>query len=113
MSNQFLLYINDFLDDDICNITIYAKDTTVYSKCDQASDVRQQLELDSELRSDLLDTVDSGKKRFVDLNDRRNKIDLFDQFNNSATICVKIDRSVIKGKSSFKLLGVSFFIRLG
>ena len=48
-----LLYINDFLDDVICNIVIYADDTTLYSKCDQASDLWQQLELASELESDL------------------------------------------------------------
>ena len=35
----FLLYINDLLDDIICNIATYADDTTLYSKCDQASDV--------------------------------------------------------------------------
>ena len=40
----FLLYINDLLDDVICNIAIYADDTTLYSKCDQASDLWQQLE---------------------------------------------------------------------
>ena len=34
----FLLYINDLPDDAICNIAIYADDTTFYSKCDQASD---------------------------------------------------------------------------
>ena len=45
----FLLYINDLLDDVICNIAIYADDTTLYSKCDQASDLSQQLELASEL----------------------------------------------------------------
>ena len=32
----FLLYINDLPDDVICNIAIYADDTTLYSKCDQA-----------------------------------------------------------------------------
>ena len=35
----FLLYINDLLDNVICNIAIYADDTTLYSKCDQASDL--------------------------------------------------------------------------
>ena len=35
----FLLYINDLLDDIICNITIYADDTSLYSKCNQASDL--------------------------------------------------------------------------
>ena len=52
----FLLYINDLPDDVICNIAIYADDTTLYSKCDQASDLWQQLELASELESDLQDT---------------------------------------------------------
>ena len=49
----FLLYINDLPDDFICNIAIYADDTTLYSKCDQASDLWQQLELASELESAL------------------------------------------------------------
>ena len=31
----FLLYINDLPDDAICDIAIYADDTTVYSKRDQ------------------------------------------------------------------------------
>ena len=58
----FLLYINDLPDDVICNIAIYADDTTLYSKCYQASDLWQQLELASELESDLRDTVDWGRK---------------------------------------------------
>ena len=45
----FMLYINDLPDNVICNIAIYADDTTLYSKCDQASDMWQQLELASEL----------------------------------------------------------------
>ena len=34
----FLLYLNDLSGDVICNIAIYANDTTPYSKFDQASD---------------------------------------------------------------------------
>ena len=52
----FLVYINDLPDDVICNIAIYADDTTLYSQCNQASDLLQQLELASELESDLRDT---------------------------------------------------------
>ena len=58
----FLLYINDLPDDVICDIAIYADDTTLYSKCDQASDLWQQLELASELEFDLRDTVNCGRK---------------------------------------------------
>ena len=45
----FLLYINDFPYDVICDIAIYADDTTLYSQCDQASDLWKQIELVSEL----------------------------------------------------------------
>ena len=43
-SLPFFFNINDFQDDVICNITIYVNDT-IYSKCDQASDLLQELEL--------------------------------------------------------------------
>ena len=49
----FLLYINDLPDDVICDIAIYADDIALYSKCDEASDLWQQLELASEFESDL------------------------------------------------------------
>ena len=35
----FLLYVNDVPDDVICSIAINADDTTLYTKCDQASDL--------------------------------------------------------------------------
>ena len=56
-----LLYINDIPDDVICTIVIYADNTTLYSKCDQASNLWQQLEFASELESGLRDTVDWGR----------------------------------------------------
>ena len=49
----FLLYIKNLLDDIIRDIAICADDTTLYSKCDRASNLWQQLELTSELESDL------------------------------------------------------------
>ena len=49
----FLLCINDLPDDVTCNIVIFADDTTLCSNYDQASDLWQQLELASELESDL------------------------------------------------------------
>ena len=74
----FLLSINDLPDDVICDTAIYADDTTLYSKCDQASDLWQQLELVSELESDLRDTVNWGKKRLVDFNTGKTQRGLFD-----------------------------------
>ena len=49
----FLLYIDDLPDDVICDIAVYADDTTLYSKCDQVFDLWQQLKLTSELEPEL------------------------------------------------------------
>ena len=64
--------INDLPDNVICNIAIYADDTTLYSKCDEAFDLWQQRELASELECDLRDTVDWGKKQLVDFSAGKN-----------------------------------------
>ena len=48
----FPLNINDLPDDVICDISI-CDDTTLYFKCDQASNLWQQLKLASELEFDL------------------------------------------------------------
>ena len=107
----FLLYIND-LPDVICNIAIYTNDTTLYSKCDQASDLWQQLELASELESDPRDTVDWGRKCLVDFNAGKNSTCFFDRSNNTGAIDVKINESVLKEKSSFKMLELTFSSKL-
>ena len=108
----YLLYINDLPDDFICDIAIYPDDTTLYSKCDQASDLWQQLELASDLESDLRDTVVWGKKWLVDFNSRKAQLVSFDQSKNTGSIDVKMDESVLDKKSSFKMLGLTFSSKL-
>ena len=108
----FLLYINDLPDNVICDIAIYADDTNVYSKCDRASDLWQQLELASELESDLRDTVDRGKKWLVDFNAGKTQLVSFDWSNNNSSIDVKMDGSVLEEKSSFKMLGLTLYSKL-
>ena len=108
----FLLYINDFPDNVICNIAIYADDTTLYSKSDQASDLWQKLELASELESDLQDTVDWGRKWLVDFNAGKTQLVLFDRSKNTGAIDVKMDGSVLEEKTSFKMLGLTFSSKL-
>ena len=53
---------------------------TLYCKCDQISDLWQQLKLTSELESDLKDTLD--RKWLVDFNPGKTKLVLFDQSSN-------------------------------
>ena len=108
----FLLYINDLRDDVICNIAIYADDSTFYSKCDQASDWWQQLELASQLESDLRDIVNWGNKWLIDFNAAKTQLVSFDGSNNNGSIDAKMDGSVLEEKSSFKMLGLTFSSKL-
>ena len=104
----FLLYIKDLPDDAICNIVIYAVDTTLYSKCDQASDLWQQLELASELEFGLRDTVNWGRKWLDDFNAEKTQLVSFDHSNNTGAIDVKMDGSHLEENSSFKMLWLTF-----
>ena len=108
----FLLYNNDLPDDVICDIVINADDTTLYSKCDQASDLWQQLELASELEYDLRGLLDWGRKWLVDFNAGKSQLVSFDWPNNTGAIEVKMNGSVLKEKSSCKMIGLYFFSKL-
>ena len=77
------------------------------------SDLWQQLELVSELESDLRDTVNWGKKWLIDFIAWKNQLVLFDWSNNNGSIDVKMDGSVLEEKSSFKMLGLTFSFKLG
>ena len=99
-----LLYMNDLPDDVICDIAIYADDATLYSKCDQASDLWQQLELASELESDLRDTVGWERKWLVDFNAGKIQLVSFDRPNNTGAIDVKMDGPVLEEKSCWDCL---------
>ena len=104
--------MNDLPDNVICNIAIYADDTTLYSNCSQASDLWQQLELASELESDLRDTEDWGRKWLVDFNAGKTQLVSFHRSKNTGAIDVKMDKSVLEEKTSFKMLGLTFSSKL-
>ena len=94
--SPFLLMINDLPVDIICIIAVYADDSTLYSKYKQVSDLWQQLDVASELKSDLQGTIDWGRKWLVDVNTGKTQLVLFYQSNNSAAIDVKINRSFLE-----------------
>ena len=56
--------------------------------------------------------MDWGKKWLVDLNTGKTHLVLFDQFNNTGSIDVKMNGSVLEEKSSFKMLGLTFSSKL-
>ena len=102
----FLLYTNELPDDTVCNMAIYAADTTLYSKCDQASDLLQQPECASELESDLRDAVDLGRKWLVDFNAGKTQGVSFDWSNNTGAIDVKMGGSILRKKHLLRCRGL-------
>ena len=66
----------------------------------------------SELESDPQDAVDWGRKWLVDFNAGKIQLVSFDWSNNTGAIDVKMDGSVLEGKSSFKMQGLTFSSKL-
>ena len=101
----FLLYINELPDDVICNVAIYADDTTLYSECNQASDLWKQLELASKLESDLQDTVDWVRKWLVDFIVGRTQLVFLTGLITPVPLMWKWMDLFIKKNHFFKMLG--------
>ena len=53
-----------------------------------------------------------GKKWLVDFNAGKTQLVLFDRSNNNGSIDAKVDGSVLKEKSLFKMLGLTFSSKL-
>ena len=56
--------------------------------------------------------MDSSKQWLVDFNAVKTQLVSFDQSNNTGSIDVKMDGSVLEEKSSFKMLGLTFSSKL-
>ena len=115
MKSKDLAILGIFYATELSNLTgrdVICDITTLYFKCDQTSDQWQQLELASELESNLRNTVDQGKKWLVNVNDGKSQLLSFDQSNNNGSIDVNIDGSALEEKSSFKILGLTFSSKL-
>ena len=52
--------------------------------------------------------MDWARKWLVHFNIGKTKLVSFEQFNNTDVIDVKMDGSVLEGKTSFKMLGLTF-----
>ena len=95
-------------------ITLSALTMILHStrKCAQVSDLRQQLEVAWDLKSDLWDSVDWGRKWIVHFSSGKIQLVSFDQSNNSGAIGLKMNGSAFEELSSFKMLWLSFSCKL-
>ena len=105
----FLLYIGDRPDNIFCNVDINTDFTTLYTKCELASNLWQQMA--SELEYDLWATLNTAPVSELLISCWKNpQLVLFDRFDNSGAIDVKMDASVFKEEESFRILRLFFFL---
>ena len=60
----------------------------------------------------IYETLDWGKKWLVDINAGKTQLVSFDRSNNNGSMDVKMDGSVLEEKSSFRMVGLTFFSKL-
>ena len=65
-----------------------------------------------ELESDLRGLWTGGKKYLVGFSAGKTQPVLFDRSNNTGSIDVKMNESIVEEKSSFKMLGLTFSSKL-
>ena len=80
------VFFLQYIDVVVCYIAIYAEDTTLYFKLYQTSDLWQQLELPSNLESDLPNITDLCIKCLVDFIVGKTQLVRYDRSNNSGAI---------------------------
>ena len=89
------------------SVVLLSMTNSLYSKCDQASDLWQQLELPSELEYALWDAVVWSRKWLI-----LSQLASFDRSNKIGPIDMKMDGSVLEEKSSFNMLELTFSLKL-
>ena len=77
----------------------------LYSKCDQTFNPWLQLELASELESDLRDIVDWDRKWLDDFNAGKIQMVSFERINNTGATDVKINGSILGEKIILRCWG--------
>ena len=108
----FLLYINNPSDDVICDIAIYADDTTLYSNCDRHLICR--VGFNWLLNWNLWDTGVGHEVScwFQCLKNSTVFLFFFNGSNNTDVIDIRMDWFILEEKSSFKMPGLIFSSKL-
>ena len=92
----FLLYSNDLPDGVICNIAIYADDNTLYSKCDQPSDLWATTRVSFWTWSWSTRLLGLEQEMASSIQWWKNSTVSFDQSNSTGAIDMKMDESVLE-----------------
>ena len=108
----FLIFINDFPDDKLSEIAIYADDTTLYSCLDKSGDLFEAVELAGLLQRDLGDIVEWGDKWLVSFNSTKTKLLSVNRYHHPTLCKIEMGNSELTENDSICLLGITMTNKL-
>lgn len=103
----FLMFINDLPDNLICELVIYADDSTLYSCLDMKSGNQERIDLVNSLESDLSQVSAWAEQWHVALNSEKTKVLSVNRYKNSETTPISMSGEVLQESTSFRLVGLT------
>ena len=103
----FLIFIIVQPDRHICNLLIYAGDSTLYSFLDKKSDISQRFDLAYSLEKDLTSITDWGEQWSVTFNSAKTKLLSFNRYRDSSDIPISMSGDLLAESPGFRLLGLT------
>ena len=104
----FLLYINDLPDSILCDIAIFADDTSLYSCLEYKPSPCDQSGSATNLQLDLTSVVDWGAQWLVSFNAAKTKLLTISKHKSDNSFPVHMSGAPLPEHDSFKLLGLTF-----
>ena len=104
----FLIFINDFPNNILSQLAIYADDATIYSCLDKTNDPFDKIESAAELEVDLRTVAEWGEKWLVSFNASKTKLLSINRFKDPFLPPVMMNGVDLPENSNFRLLGLTF-----
>ena len=103
----FLTYINDLPDNLICDICMYADDTSLYSCLDKKSSNVERKNLANRIERDLSLVSEWGQQWLVAFNSKKTKLLSVNRYRQAENIPVSMNNCKLAESSGIRLLGLT------
>ena len=103
----FLMFINDLPDNIVCDLVMYADDSTLYSCLDIKSDDQKRRNLVNSLESDLSQVNAWADKWHISLNSTKTKVLSVNRYKNSEVTPITMSGETLQESTSFRLVGLT------
>ena len=104
---MFLMFINDLPDNLVCNLVMYADDSTLYSCLDEKSDNQNRLDLVNSLELDLDHITTWADNWHISINSEKTKVLSINRYKNLDKLSISMSGKSLQESTSFRLVGLT------